>query len=257
MDQQINTLSIKKMITLLMRKWVIILAVTLICGILALVVSCFFVTPKYTAVVSIIVDNRSTLDQENPEGSGSQIKSTSDITASRMLTDTYIAIFKNTSFLERVAAKVNETSYAVTSGSVEPLSARKIGDMLKMSSVNATEVLQIKASSVDPQLSVDVCYAIVETAEVVLRETMNTLTVNSVEGDNILVPDIPSSPNVKINILLFSFLGLFICCIGIIAYNLLDDTVKVTDDVSEICGYPVIGEIPSIKNDTPYRTRRA
>ena len=112
-----------------------------------------------------------------------------------MLADTYIAIFRTSAFLEQVCDRVNDSSEIITDGTVSRLDGKKIGNMLDMAAVNATEVLQIKATSINPQLSVDICYAIVEEAETVLRKTMNTFTVNSVEGDNILIPTKPSSPS--------------------------------------------------------------
>ncbi len=80
---------------------------------------------------------------------------------------------------------------------------------------------------------------------------MKTLTVNSVEDVIIVLPTSPVAPNVTTNTAIIAFLAFAVSCGVCIVITLLDLTVKATDDISKICGYPIIGEIPSIKTDAP------
>ncbi len=207
------TLSIGVIFTLILKKIVPIMICAIAFALVAFIVFGLLIPPSYTATVSIIVDNRTVND---PSSANYGLKSTSDITASRMLTDTYIAIFRTSTFLESVSKTVNETSEVITGGERSPLTGKQIEDMLSMSAVNQTELLQIDASSSSPQLCVDICYAIVEEAKIVLYNTMNQSTVISVEGDNILLPTSPSSPGATSKAVIAGALGFLVSCAFII-----------------------------------------
>jgi polysaccharide export protein len=65
--------------------------------------------------------------------------------------------------------------------------------------------------------------------------------------DEAVVPQNPSSPNIKRNVLLgFVVGGVFISALVILS-EVLDDRVKKPEDVEEVMGVTLIGVIPSIK----------
>ncbi len=250
MKQGLEVISLNKIFEAIIKRILPILLITALCGALSFIYFSFFVDKQYSASVSIIVDNRSAMNEDEIQDS-SQKKTNTDITASRMMAETYIAILKNKTVLASVADRVNERNDDIENGKLKPITGVVLSNYLTMNAVNNTEILQINARTTNPQLSVDICYCIVEEAKVVLQRTMNTLTVNSIEGDNILLPTAPVSPNVTSNTLIIAFLGFVVSCTAYVVIALLDQTVSATDDISKICGYPVIGEIPSIKTDAP------
>ncbi len=208
------TLSIRTVVALLCKRIVPILLCAVICGLSALLYYSFFVSAQYTATVSIIADNRTI---GTPDSAALSLKSTSDITASRLLTDSYIAIFSTSSFLESVAGNVNDTSDIILDGEVAQLNGAALKSMVKMAAVNNTEILEIKVSSSSPQLSVDICYAIVEQAKIVLAETMDQSQVKSVEGNNIQKPSRSSSPSPYSRMIAGFIIGLSISSVVVIA----------------------------------------
>ena len=248
MKQSLEIISINKIFDAIVHRIVPIILCTVLCTSVAFVYYSFFVDKKYSANVSLIVDNRSTEDVDD-EKNPSQKKTNADISASRMMAETYIAILKNDSVLVSIADRVNNTNDDIIDGYRNEVTGKQLKSTISMASVNDTEILKITATTTDPQLSVDVCAAVVEEAKVVLRQTMNTLTVNSIEGDNIILPTTHVSPNVTRNTLLVGFLAFVAGCGVAIVIALLDLTVKASDDIATICGFPVIGEIPSIKTD--------
>jgi len=248
MKQSLEIISINKIFDAIVHRIVPIILCTVLCTGVAFVYYSFFVDKKYSANVSIIVDNRSTEDVDE-ENNPSQKKTNADITASRMMAETYIAILKNDAVLTSIADRVNNTNDDIIDGYRNEISPKQLKTAISMAAVNDTEILKITSTTTDPQLSVDICSAVVEEAKVVLRQTMNTLTVNSIEGDNIILPTAPISPNVTRSTLLVAFLAFAAGCGVAIVIALLDLTVKASDDVAAICGFPVIGEIPSIKTE--------
>ena len=207
------SLNIKTVFVLLWKRVLPILLCAALCGLGTLLYYSIFVPAQYTATVSIIVDNRSIGD---PDSASLSLKSTSDISASRLLTETYIAIFSTSSFLESVSNNVNDTSEIISDGGFEPMNSKTLRDRIKMSAVNNTEILEIKVSTSSPQLCVDVCYAIMEEAKIVLAETLDQSEVKSVEGDNILIPTDPSSPSPFFRMIVGIVVGGFIGCLAVI-----------------------------------------
>ncbi len=247
MKQDFTVIDLNKVFKALLAHIVPIALITVLCASLSFIYFSLFVDKEYSATVSIIVSNKSTMDEEN---TGDKVQS-SDITASRMMTDTYIEILKNQSILEAIADRVNSINEDILDGNRKELNGTQIGKMLTMSAAGDTEILQIKAKTTDPQLSVDICYCVFDEAKVALQRILNARTVNSIEGDNILLPTVPVSPTVGKNTVIAALLGFVVGC-GIFAViSILDRTVKATDDVASICGYPIIGEIPSIKTEAP------
>ena len=212
-DSMSITLSIGTIFALLLKKAVPIILCTIAFALAAFITFGFIIPPSYTATVSIIVDNRTVIDTTSPNYG---LKSTSDITASRMLADTYIAIFRTSAFLESVSKVVNETSEVIINGECAPLSGKELKEMLSMSAVNQTELLQIGATSGSPQLCVDICHAIVKEAKIVLYDTMNQPYVISVEGDNILLPTEPSSPGAKSKAAIAGIIGFILSCAAVV-----------------------------------------
>ncbi len=248
MNTNISTVSLKKLFHILYHNILPIILCAVVFSLAVYVYNENFVDKKYCATVSIIVDNRSTMD--TTEEQTSQKKTNTDITASRMMVDSYIAILRNTSVLTSIADNVNQSNESIKNGTVSPLTAASVGEMLSMSGINDTEILQVKATSLDPQISVDVCKALVEEAKTVLERTMNTLTVNSVEGDNILYPSKPQDTGATTKSILAGIFG-FALAYGIaVIISILDNTIRATDDIAQICGYPVIGEVPSMNTDS-------
>ena len=249
--EQVN---LQKLFRVLIRSILPIALCSVICALSAFLYFSSLVDKQYSATVSLIVDNRST--EDTTEDSTSQKKTNTDISASRMMVESYIAILNNSSVLTSVAQRVNEQNPSIADGSISPLTYQQLKGSLSMSGVNNTEILQIKVTSTDPQLSVDVCYAIVAEAKVVLERTMNTLTVNSIEGDNIL-PAKQVDTGAVSKTMIAGLLGFAVSYGVALLLSVLDMTVKATDDISEICGYPVIGEVPSIISESGKKKSRS
>ena len=119
------TVNLNKIFESLIRNVIPIILVTLLCGGAAFAYTSFFVEKEYSASVSIIVDNRSTMDETEKEDTSNK-KTNTDITASRMMAKTYIAILKNKTVLASVADRVNTSSEIVQNGNVKPISAEKL-----------------------------------------------------------------------------------------------------------------------------------
>ena len=62
-----------------------------------------------------------------------------------------------------------------------------------------------------------------------------------------VVPQNPSSPNIKRNVVIGFVLGGVLISILVILSEVLDDRVKKPEDIEEVMGITLLGVIPSVK----------
>jgi capsular polysaccharide biosynthesis protein len=225
-----NSLTLKYLIGLIVSNIKLILAITLLCGIVTFCYTQFFVTPLYSARVTIFVNNMKSddsLDRTN----------TSDIEASKRLVDTYTTIIKSDTVLTKVAEAASVEGQTYT--------ADQIRSMLSANSVSDTEIFEVSITNPDP-------YAAARIANVIAGVAPDEIS-NFVEASSVKIIDYakvnltPISPNVQRNTAIALVLG---CAAGILIVllkELFDVRVKSQEDLERLLGLPVLGVIPEIE----------
>ena len=176
----------------------------------------------------------------------------SDISASQMLVNTYAVILSDNLVMEDVGKillqkygeKGLEGILPVVNGEEgKYIPAGSIASCVSMGPVNDTEVLQVRATTKDPQVSADICLAMSEVAPEVLSNIMGVAYVSPIG-----YPELPSgssSPNLAKNVAYGGFAG-FVLSIGIIfVLKLLNNTVDDEETLKNKFGLPVLGTIPA------------
>ena len=108
-----------------------------------------------------------------------------------------------------------------------------------------TRILSITASDADPKEAARIANGLKDVAAEKIIAVTKVSDVTTL--DEAVVPQNPSSPNIKRNVLLgFVVGGVFISALVILS-EVLDDRVKKPADVEEVMGVTLIGVIPSIK----------
>ena len=108
-----------------------------------------------------------------------------------------------------------------------------------------TRILSITASDADPKEAARIANGLKDVAAEKIIAVTKVSDVTTL--DEPVVPQNPSSPNIKRNVLLgFVVGGVFISALVILS-EVLDDRVKKPEDVEEVMGVTLIGVIPSIK----------
>jgi capsular polysaccharide biosynthesis protein len=225
-------LDLKKLIEILLRRWWMILSALVLGAFSAYLFTSLFVDPVYSARATLYVYN-----SENRQTS-STITS-SDISVSKTLVDTYIVILKSDAVLKDVA---KQTGLSYTAGDIR--------EMISASSVNNTEVFQITVENTNPSHAQIIANTLVKVAP---QQIIRVVHGGSVEViDSATLPAAPSSPNIPLNTAVGGLLGLIISVFGSLLYEMLDTRIKTESDLTEIFSIPVIGVIPSINlKDSP------
>lgn len=219
-EVQVNVLGI---LLLLWKNAVNILLICLLGGMLVLGGTILLITPKYTASITLYVNNTTGADSTTTITS-------SDLSASAKLVDTYAAIISSKTVLEQVR---DRAEVDIDAGALE--------SMISVSSINGTEVFNVSAETVNPKEAAGIANAIADIAPDQISEIVDGSSVKVVDYADI--PTKISSPNYILVTLIGVFISFMISVIFILTRELLDTSIKSEADL-EAWELPILGVMP-------------
>lgn len=234
-----KTLDFKVIFYMLRTKIVWIIVAAMMGALAAFAISSFLLTEMFTAKTQVYISNTQDLQD-------SKILS-SDLSASRSMANTYCIIMESPRAKDLLKYKLSQN---------EEFVASKVQDYkLEFSVVDNTEVLEISVRSADPKLSALVCNTMVDVAIDMISEIFDSGRCNPL-GES--VPNyVPSSPDIRGNMLIGLVLGVVLSSALIIVWYMLDNRVKDENDFVQKVGIPVLGEVPSMHaNVVKRRTKK-
>ena len=222
-DYEIDLLHIAK---LLWSKIWLIVAVTVILGLLSFSYVKLFVTPRYESSTLLYVNN-------NSATSGNNAITASEITAAKSLVDTYSVVLKSRTTLEAVIEKTGvHYSY------------EQLSRMVRASSVNNTEFFSVTVNSTDPKEAKLIADAIADILPEKISSVVEGSKVNVV--DRAVLSKDKVSPNVKRYVEIGVLLGLVLSSAAIILLDAFDDIIRDDDYLTQTYEIPVLGVIPDL-----------
>ena len=219
-------LSLLQIILEMLRKaWLI--AIVAIAGMaVAFMVTYFLVTPKYEAAAMFYVNN----SQDKDAGSG---VTSSDISASKSLVDSYIVILNTRDTLEGII------EYAGLD-----LTYKQLGDMISATSVNSTEIFEIVVTSEDPEEAKALADAVTHVFPNRISSIIEGSSASVVEHAS--MPLKPSSPSYPMNLVLGFLLGALFSAVYVIIRLVSDVTVRSEEDVTKASDLPILAVVPDM-----------
>ena len=202
--------------------------ISVLCAVISLVGTLFFVTPQYKAAAMFYVNNNAF-----SLGDASLSISNGDLVTSRGLVDSYIVILNTRETLNDVI------DYAGTSRTYNQLRG-----MISAEAVNETEIFQVSVTSPDPQEAERLANAIAY----ILPKRIGTIIdgTSAKVVDAAIVPSAPSSPSYTKNTLVGFLLG-FVLTVGVIALReIFDITIRAEEDVTQVCKHPILAAVPDM-----------
>lgn len=221
-------IDIFELIQSVLKRWWLVLIVTIITGSIGFGYSKFGITPLYSAKGTLYI----TIDNTAAAHGGTSLDYNS-ILAAQELTNTYSLILSSNTFYKKVAA-VSGLDY----------SHKEISRMVTMGTENESEIMSVVAMCPNREHAA----LIVET---ILNEAQEEIPRVVVGGSVRIIdhPEIPighSYPNVTKNTFLMLILGFILGCALAIFIEWLDDTIKDGEDVVKF-DIPVLAEIPLLE----------
>ena len=213
-------------------KLILFILICMVCCTIALCITKFVMKEEYTATAKLIVV------QKSDSASAQQNYTYSDLQLSQKLAATYSQIIMSEAISDPVITNLNlYDKYQIDS--------EKYGKIVKVSSANNTEVMNIEVTTNDPQLSADIANEVVDVFEEKIYDIMQIENVTTLTDAK--VPQKKSGPSTLKNMAIGGILGLLICA-GIVVLQLFTDTkVKTEEEVKKIFDYPIIGSIPDFE----------
>lgn len=216
---------------LLSRIWTIIITGAVGATIMFCVAT-FGMTPKYQSSAMFYVNNNNL-----NLGSASFSISSSDISASQSLVDTYIVILKTRNTLQTVIEKGNlDYTY------------EQLSSMISASAVNETEIFKVNVTTTDPVVACDIANAIAD----VLPDKISEIVTGSGAKivDYAVINSRKVSPSIKKYTAIGLLAGVVLACVILILEDIFDDTIR--DDNYLLTTYediPTLAVIPNLMSD--------
>ncbi len=229
--------NVQKIISLLLKKWKVIVLFALIGTLCAYMYTANFTTLTYTSSVEFLAFSQDSKQEFNDSSTVSQQTSnTSKMNYAIKMLDTYIELFKTNEFNQSVANDLNKqlnTSY--TSGQIK-------GSM-QIEAVENTAMFKITITTTDADMSYQIAHQLEKSIPAKMKTVNNGLVNASVEDVALKATTSESLGYPKKMIIGFGA-GAILAAAYIILRDLLDVRIKSNDNLSERYGIPVLGTIP-------------
>ena len=218
-------IDLKEFIMLFWNKKVSIILITIIFMFIGIIYSVGFVTPKYTSSTTLLL---ATSESAN---SKTNTITTSDITLNSKLVSTYSELVKSKNVTRQVISNlgIDETE-------------DELRDSITVSSVKDTELIKISVTDKNATNAYNIAN---EIAKVFTQKVSEIYNINNVQVlDQAEVSSVPSNINHTKDVIMFTFVGLFVAIVFVLVANMLDTTIKSSEEVEKLCNVPVIASIP-------------
>lgn len=212
-------------------KFIYIIIFTIVAAIVSGLITHFCVKPRYSATTKMYV--YSNTDRISTD---STITST-ELTASQDLVNTYIYILKSDTVLEAVIKDLDlNISPSALRGGISAQQADK------------TVAFEVTVTATGPKTAARIANSI---AKIAPKEIVRVVKAGGVEIiDYAKVPTKPSSPNLSLNITIAALAALFISFVAFFLYELFDTTITSERDIIGEFNIPILGTVPNLENNT-------
>ena len=242
--KQEDTIDLLKLCKVLLNKAWLLIIVALLFAIVSFVVTKNMIKPEYQATSKLYVFNKSDV------GTSGAVSS-SDISTSKILVNTYIVVLQSDSVLGQVVDTISE--YQGKEGfeylGTEPYTTGQLRYMISAGSINSTESFSVTVTAHDPYQAKFINDAILYFLP---DEIIRVVKAGAVEIiDKASIPTKPSSPSIMKNTVLGGFVGGVLTAAIIVVMSLFDNLIHTEEDLqSEFPDINVIGVIPDYKSDS-------
>ncbi len=214
------------------QRLIMFILICMVCCTTALCITKFVMKETFTATAKLIVV------QKSNSSSAQQNYTYSDQQLSQKLANTYSQIIMSEAISDPVIANLDLfNKYGISSG--------QYNSIVKVSSANNTEVMNVSVTTNDPVLSADIANEVVRVFEDKISDIMQIENVTTLT--NAKIPSRKSGPSTTRNTAIGGTIGLVICGIITVIQLLTDTKVKTEDEVKRIFDYPIIGSIPDFE----------
>lgn len=224
-EQDTIEINVIQLLKALWKKKLLILLVAIVAGAAAFAYSSFVVEPEYKSTTRIYVINRS---------QGDKALTNQDLQAGTYLVKDYREIILSQNVLSQA---IEELKLDMTPA--------ELSKKISVSVPTDTRILSITAKDGNPKEAARIANGL---RNVAAEKIISVTKVSDVTTlDEAEVPQTPSSPNIRRNVLLGFIAGAGLMVVLMVVVEVLDDRVKRPEDIEELMGLTLLGIVPDIK----------
>lgn len=220
-DEEIE-IDLLQLFKVLKKSWKLIVISTLSVAILASVYTFFFIPKKYASESTVFL---------TPKVNESGYVEQSSISSNSSLINTYISIIKGDSILSEVVEAIGND-----------LTVNYVKSTLSVTNDSNTQIIRIKSTTTDPQLSKDIVETIVNQFSSEMLQKLNVQNISVI--DFAQVNETPVSPSKVKNAVLGAAVGFVLSCGYIFLTFIFDKRLRNKSEAENYLGIPVLAEIP-------------
>lgn len=184
-----------------------------------------FITPMYTSTTTLV------LASNNEKNKSNTTSTAAEVAVNTKLVSTYSELIKSQKVLREVVA---DTGINITE--------EQLKKEISIESVSSTSLINISVEDKIPENSSKIAN---EIANVFTKKVAEIYNINNVQIVNQAeIPQGPSNINHKKDIVIFGLVGLLVSITYIIIANMLDTTIKSSEELDDIFGLPILASIP-------------
>lgn len=223
-------IDLKELFNVFWSKKIQIFSVVVIFIIIGAIYSYGLKTPVYTSSTDLVLAMSEKKDEERENSI-----TTTEITLNAKLVPTYRKLAKSKSTVKKV---------------IENLGIQENADSLRnkinVTAEEDTEVIKVSVTHENPTYAMKVANELAKVFSEKIQEIYNINNITIV--DEAETPSRPSNEDHTKDLILFAMIGLVISGSYVFVLNMLDNTIKSTDEVEKGYHIPVLVAIPLIEN---------
>lgn len=219
---------------LVISKLGVIILSGILLGVLSIIGTMLFITPKYESTTKIMVLNK----QDN------NTLTSADMQTSTQLTKDYAELIQSRTVLEGVIAQLNlDMTY------------KEMLNKVSVETSSDSRIVSISVTDEDPYTASEIANAVRDMAAEHIQSVMDIEAVNVVDTANI--PNEKASPSLAKNGVIGGLLSVIIAMAAVIIIYLTNDTIKVEEDVERYLGLSVLGSIPFSEKESRSKKKKS
>lgn len=222
-----DTIDIKEYFSILKRQWKIVTVIVLVSTIFSVYINFNVLKPKYESNITLIVNNVSNNNEMNI---------TSDIIgATRDLAVVYSEIITSRAVLEEVINNLHLN-----------LTYDQIRDMIKVSTIKDTQIINISVENHNPTVARDIANSIPIAFSKKVNSIFNSNSVKVI--DQAVKSKTPVKPRKIINISITTILSIIVGLFIVFLIEYMNTKITEPEDIEFILDIPILGVLPYEKN---------
>ncbi|MBR3150138.1 MAG: hypothetical protein IKF64_08205 [Eubacterium sp.] len=220
-------IDLRKIVYMMRNKVIYILLITILGGVLIGAFTQLFITPNYTATVKFYAKSSTNTI------STSSTYTDSELNAAEKLSNLYVYIIKSDTIVDKVAKELQIND------------AKEVKDSISAGAVEGIQAFTVTVTHENPETAEKIANAV---ARIAPDEIVKIVEGGGIKViDYAKVPQKPSSPNLKRNILMGALAGFVLSFAAFFIYEIFDTSITEAKDLAREFDIPVLGTVPRLE----------